>query len=160
MSSHRKQPYQVSANVGVLIHEVARKRRKVVDAVLSPLGITRAQRWVMIYLSQIDDDGISQRELAEAMKIGQVAIGERVALLENAGLVERQAGLADKRQKRIKLTDAGYDVLHRSRCVSDGVHKSILEGISSEEQNIVENVLNRMLDNLGAVERRTRLEKE
>lgn len=152
MSSNKRRAYKVSAHVGILIHEVARKRRKVVDAVLQPLGITRAQRWVMIYLSQLGDRPISQRELAEAMKIGQVAIGERVSLLENAGLIDRRTDPSDKRQKLIQLTDAGYDVLHRSRKMSSRVNDSILEGVSAEERDIVENVLNRMIKNLSHAE--------
>jgi len=154
MTAKNRRAYHVPAHVGILIHEVARKRRHVVDAVLQPLGITRAQRWVMIYLSQIGDRGISQRELAEAMKIGQVAIGERVVLLENAGLIERRLDSSDKRQNLISLTDAGYDVLQLSRRLSTQINDSILDGISPAEKTLVEDVLNRMLANLDMVEKK------
>lgn len=143
-----RQPYRISGHVGALIHDVARIRRTVVDKVLSPLSITRAQRWVLIYLSQLGDRGISQRELAEVMTIGQVAIGERLAILEAAGCIERKSDPQDRRQKLIVLSDRGYSVLQRSREYSDKINEAILEGIPADDLAATQRTLETMRANL------------
>ncbi len=49
MSDTRK-PYPLRISLGFLVHDVARLRRTRLDAELRPLGITRAQRWMLIQL--------------------------------------------------------------------------------------------------------------
>src|SRR3546814_14598129 len=58
---------------GLLIHDVSRLRRGVVDRALKPLGITRSQWWVLAFLSR--RDGMTQTALASDLDLTKVAIG-------------------------------------------------------------------------------------
>src|SRR5438067_11869208 len=48
--------------LGFLVHDVSRLRRKAIDRVLKPLGVTRSQWWVLAFLSR--RDGMPQVNLA------------------------------------------------------------------------------------------------
>lgn len=136
------------SQVGALIHDCARVRRTVIDKALKPIGITRAQRWVLIYLARFPDRGISQKELADSMGIGQVAIGERLTYLEAMGCVERRADTRDRRQKVIALTPHGQAMLDQSWHLSDTVNHAIFDGVTPAEIEIVRDVLTRLRTNL------------
>ena len=43
---------ELSSRIGVLIHDVSRLRRTVVDHALGPMGVTRSQWWVLANLSR------------------------------------------------------------------------------------------------------------
>ena len=53
--------------LGFLIHDVSRLRRSAFDRVLKPLNVTRAQWWMLAYLSR--EDGMTQSQLA----VGEIA---------------------------------------------------------------------------------------
>ncbi len=74
---------------GFLIHDVSRLRRVAVDRALKPLGITRAQWWVLAFLSR--RDGMTQTALAADLDLTKVAIGGLLDRMESAGFVERRA---------------------------------------------------------------------
>jgi DNA-binding MarR family transcriptional regulator len=137
-----------ATQLGALIHDCARIRRTVIDKALKPIGITRAQRWVLIALAGFVDRGISQKELADEMGIGQVAIGERLAYLEAMGCIERVTDTRDRRQKAIVLTERGQTILDRSWELSDGVNQTIFEGVAPEEIETARSVLTRLRANL------------
>ena len=137
-----------ATQLGALIHDCARIRRTVIDKALKPIGITRAQRWVLIALAGFDDRGVSQKELADEMGIGQVAIGERLAYLETMGCIERVTDARDRRQRVIVLTGHGRDILARSWDLSDGVNRTIFEGVSATEVEAARSVLSRLRANL------------
>jgi DNA-binding MarR family transcriptional regulator len=137
-----------ATQLGALIHDCARIRRTVIDKALKPIGITRAQRWVLIALAGFDDRGVSQKELADEMGIGQVAIGERLAYLETMGCIERVIDARDRRQRVIVLTGHGREILARSWDLSDGVNRTIFEGVSAAEVEAARSVLSRLRANL------------
>lgn len=137
-----------ATQLGALIHDCARIRRTVIDKALKPIGITRAQRWVLIALAGFADRGVSQKELAGQMGIGQVAIGERLAYLETMGCIERVTDARDRRQKVIVLTPRGHETLARSWDLSDGVNRTIFEGVTADEIENARAVLTRLRANL------------
>src|SRR5260221_4420537 len=88
--------------LGFLVHDVSRLRRKAVDRVLKPLGVTRSQWWVLAFLSR--RDGMPQVALAAELDLGKVALGGLIDRLEGTGLVERRPDRIDRRLKRVFLT--------------------------------------------------------
>ena len=136
-----RSPYPMRRSLGALVHDVARLRRKRLDEALRPIGLTRAQRWMLIQLSQFGDDGISQVELAQAMQVGAVSLGEKLRLLETAGFVARVRSGTDRRQNVVRLTDAGYRALHQSTDVTQRFNRQLLAGLGDEELAAAEHVL-------------------
>lgn len=133
-------------NFGVLVHEVSRIRRKAIDQVMKPLGITGGQWWILTYISL--HDGRSQVELAEELNMGKVALGGLIDRLEKNGLIERKADLVDRRMKRVHLSKEGRHMVEEIRRTSAEVQDAALDGISPEELEFAITALMKMEANL------------
>ncbi|AMK19816.1 MULTISPECIES: MarR family winged helix-turn-helix transcriptional regulator [Sphingobium] len=136
-------------HIGFLIHDVSRKRRNYFDRTLRPLGLTRSQLVLLLQLQNLpQDEGISQRRLAQEMHIGQVSLGELVALLESQGAVERKVAAHDRRQRNLFLTDRGRELIARSRELIDAMNAELLAGIPRDRVDSAEETLALMQQNL------------
>jgi DNA-binding MarR family transcriptional regulator len=138
---------------GVLVHEVSRMRRKAIDHVLKPMGVTGGQWWVITYLSL--HPGLSQVALAEELNMGKVALGGLVDRLEKIRLIERRPDLVDRRMNRIHLSKAGIDLVREIKTASEGVQDKAVSGITSEELNHAMAALGKMEANLREFLRKT-----
>jgi DNA-binding MarR family transcriptional regulator len=112
---------------GFLIHDVSRLRRVAVDRALKPLGITRAQWWVLAFLSR--RDGMTQTALAADLDLTKVAIGGMLDRMETTGFVERRADQNDARARRVYLTRAGAKLVSTIRQSVEAVELEILSRI-------------------------------
>ncbi len=116
-----------SLRFGFLIHDVSRLRRVVVDRALKPLGITRSQWWVLVFLSR--RDGMTQTALAADLELTKVAIGGLLDRMEAAGFVERRADHNDGRARRVYLTRAGAKMVTAIRESVEAIELEILDRI-------------------------------
>lgn len=131
---------------GFLIHDVSRLRRIVVDRALKPVGITRAQWWVLAFLSR--RDGMTQTALAGDLDLTKVAIGGLIDRMETAGFVERRADERDARARRVYLTRAGTKLVSTIRENVDNVENEILTTVSEIELDHAASVLLRIKEQL------------
>ena len=115
---------------GFLIHDVSRLRRVAVDRALKPLGITRAQWWVLAFLSR--RDGMTQTALAADLDLTKVAIGGLLDRMETAGFVERRADKNDGRARRVYLARAGAKMVIAIRESVETVELDILNRVSED----------------------------
>jgi DNA-binding MarR family transcriptional regulator len=141
-------PKNLDANLrfGFLIHDISRLRRIVVDRALKPLGITRAQWWVLAFLSR--RDGMTQTALAGDLDLTKVAVGGLLDRMETGGFVERRADERDARARRVFLTRAGQKLVSTIRASVDTVETEILSTVSEFELEQAANVLLRIKDQL------------
>lgn len=140
--------------LGFLLHDVSRLRRSLFDRCLKPMGVTRAQWWVLACLSR--EDGGTQQELASALDIGKVTIGGLIDRLESNGLVERRHDASDRRVNRIFLADKSRVVLDEMRRLSVEMNAKMVRGLASEELDVTVRVLllmkSRMLAELASAD--------
>jgi DNA-binding MarR family transcriptional regulator len=115
---------------GFLIHDVSRLRRVAVDRALKPLGITRAQWWVLAFLSR--RDGMTQSALAADLDLTKVAVGGLLDRMETAGFVERRADQSDGRARRVYLTRTGARMVVAIRDSVEAVELDILARVPDE----------------------------
>jgi MarR family transcriptional regulator for hemolysin len=134
--------------IGFLVHDVSRMRRTLFDQAVKPLGITRAQWWVLANLSRQEPAGMIQSDLARLLDVGKVSVGALIDRLEASGHVQRRADPVDRRIKRVFITDRGYEVIDKMRSVGRDLTRLILKGIPLDEVHVAEEVLHRMKDNL------------
>lgn len=137
--------------IGFLVHDVSRMRRTLFDQAMKPLGLTRAQWWVLANLSRNEEAGMIQTDLARNMDLGKVTLGGLIDRLEATDHVERRADPHDRRVKRIFITERGYQVLDRMQSVGKTLNGQILDGLTDAEVRASEEVLHRMKDNLRAL---------
>jgi MarR family transcriptional regulator, transcriptional regulator for hemolysin len=115
-----------------LIHDVSRMRRTAFDQLMKPLGVTRAQWWVLAHLSR--NDGMTQRQLADALDVGKASVGTFLEKLEASGLVERRDDPIDKRAKRVYMARAGHQLLKRMTQEENVFNERILRDLSPHDR--------------------------
>ena len=125
--------------LGFLIHDVSRMRRSAYDQFMKPLGITRAQWWVLAHLSR--HDGMMQTQLADVLEVGKASLGDVIESLEGGGWVQRRPDPADKRAKRVYLTKPAQTLIKRMTVMENDFNSQILADLSDEELTDVVRVL-------------------
>lgn len=119
--------------LGFLIHDVSRMRRSAYDQFMKPLGITRAQWWVLAHLSR--HDGMMQTQLADVLEVGKASLGDVIEGLETGGWVERRPDPSDKRAKRVYLTKPAQGLIKRMTVMEHDFNSQILRDLNSAERN-------------------------
>jgi len=134
-----------------LIHDVSRMRRTAFDQYMKPHGVTRSQWWVLSNLSR--HDGMMQTELADILDVGKVTVGGLVERLEQAGWVERRPDAADKRARRVYLTQQSRRFLDGIREAGHEMNELAFHGLSREDRRALFDLLSRIKGNLKSIEK-------
>jgi MarR family transcriptional regulator, transcriptional regulator for hemolysin len=139
-------------SIGVLVHDIARLRRQMFDAEMSPLGLTRSQCWVLAHLER-HPDRVAQSELAAALDVGKVTLGGLVDRLETRGLVRREPCAYDRRVKYVRLTPRGRKAVSSTNVIRPMVDDYMMRGLSPALREQVTAALDLMRTNLLDVRR-------
>lgn len=135
---------------GYLLNDVTLLFRKHFDRRAVKFGLTRAQ-WratKMLY----HREGLRQTELAESLEMEPIAVGRVIDRLQAAGFVERRPDPKDRRAWRLYVTDQARGVIADMELIAKGVRKDATHGISVPELEQALGVLNRMKENLQALD--------
>ena len=90
-------------------------------------------------------DGISQRDLADALRLSPPTVSRMLQAMQKAGAVERRPDAADQRLTRVFLTDAGRDLERQLRgVVAEFVNETIGELPENDRRELA-----RLLGELG-----------
>ena len=90
-------------------------------------------------------DGISQRDLADALRLSRPTVSRMLQAMQKAGAVERRPDAADQRLTRVFLTDVGRDLERQMRgVVADFVNETIGELPENDRRELA-----RLLGELG-----------
>jgi MarR family transcriptional regulator, transcriptional regulator for hemolysin len=146
--SIRRVAAQPILKINFLVRDVARMYRTLFDQKVKELGITRAQWSALATLSRHEIEGTIQSDLARELEVGKVTIGGLIDRLEASGLVMRRSDAADRRIRRVFITQNGYDVIEQMQSIGNDLSTLILTSIPLEKIHIAEDVLHDMKDNL------------
>lgn len=111
-------------------------------------ALTRAQ-WRTLGAIHIRP-GATQREVAERLEIGPVAAGQTIDRLEDSGWVERRTDPADRRVRRLYVTDAALPILARLGLLGDSEDQRAILGISAQDMETLSTLLDDVIENLVA----------
>jgi MarR family transcriptional regulator, transcriptional regulator for hemolysin len=129
-----------SANLGFLVHDVARLMRKRFEQHARGLGLTRSQWQVLAYLSR--NEGISQTGLADLLDIEPITLSRIVDRLVDTGFVDRTPHATDRRIWRLRLTEAARPKLKQVRELGEQTRCETLEGVSeADRQRLIATLL-------------------
>ena len=129
------------------IRVIVRALRLETRAIERELGISLAQLWVLQLLSQRPANTLS--ELAVATATHQSSISVVVRRLVDAGYVVRTAGLADKRQRSVEITDAGRRLVERAPKTVQAELLSALRDMSPERRERLAALMSEWLRSAG-----------
>ena len=106
---------------------------------IAHLGLTPDQFTVMRTL--LENDGITQRELAKLMSSDPNTVASLLARMEKARLVHRQAHEKDKRAHRLRLKPAGRRKYEAARVIAIAMQAEVLSVLPEEvRESFLENL--------------------
>ena len=126
-------PEELKRSFGFLIHDVSRLVRKRFDRHARAIGLTRAQWRVLAHLSR--NEGVKQSELADILEIKPITLARLLERLGADDWVERRMDPADKRARRLYLTEKAKPILSELRKVALAVRHEALEGLPLADQD-------------------------
>ncbi len=122
----------LSRNFGFILHDVARLLRTTFDRRVKSLGLTRSQWWVLNHLFR--NDGMTQSDSPSSWRSRSATLGRLLDRLEAKGWVRREADAADRRVRRVFLTEEVEPALKAMRAAAAEMRRDALAGLSVEEQ--------------------------
>ncbi len=137
--------------IGLLVHDVSRLLRRRIDHQAQVIGLTSAQWRILTALFRAEaqhEEPLHQATLADAMDMEPITLSRQIDRMEAAGLVERRPDPADRRAKRLYLTEAARPMIDKFRRVAISCYDNVLTGVSDDEIEQVVGVLTRIRANL------------
>lgn len=120
------------ARLGFLMVTLVRQWRRQVEEQLAASGLTDATWTPLIHL-RAWGDGVTQKELAERVGLDGSSLVRLLDILEGHGWVERRADAADRRSKRIFLTESGNAAVDRIRATMLEAELAMLQDLDDAE---------------------------
>lgn len=116
---------------GFLMHDVARLLGRQFDERARAMGLSRAQCRALAYLTR--NQGINQAGLAELMEIQPISLARLLDRMEAAGWVERRPDPADRRARRLYLTDKAWPHFEQIRLIAAHNNAEAMAGLTAEQ---------------------------
>ncbi|OAB41611.1 MarR family winged helix-turn-helix transcriptional regulator [Paenibacillus glacialis] len=104
------------------------------------LGAGQYQFLAVLY----DNEGLSQDEIAQQLKMDKGTAARAIAKLEKEGYVERKTFSVDKRIKKLYLTDKAHAFKSTLTSILSGWSSITTKDLSSEEHAFAMKLLNKM----------------
>ncbi len=129
-----------------LFLQVTRLHHRLLHARLGALGLFRGQPPILHLLRE--QDGCSQREIAERFHLQPATVTDTLQRMEKAGLLHRRPDLADLRVSRVYLTDKGRETILEADRVLAATAEECFAGFTPEERASLLRLLKQMQQNL------------
>lgn len=146
ISKHSISTLMEPNNIGTLLSDVARLMRRSFDEHVKDIGVTRPQWRVLSVLGR--HEGINQGRLADILEVEPITLCRMVDRLQEAGLIERRRHPTDRRAWCLYLTARALVMVQDLVPRAEEVIGAALDGVSAEEQVVMERALDRIRLNL------------
>lgn len=137
---------EYNRSLGQLLNIADRLFTKRLNEEIQHTGLT-ASRWAAVSCLIFQGE-LTQAEICERLSIEASSISKTLDLMEKKGWIKRTVAEHDKREKLITLTDKAKKHLPTWSQTVIGIQKQAYEGISTEEVEIFDSVLNKIIANL------------
>jgi DNA-binding MarR family transcriptional regulator len=131
-------------DVGFLLSRASGLLVRATNAALAAHGL-RVRSYSALLLACDSVDGMSQRDLAEALGLDPSQVVLLVDELTDAGLVERRPSESDRRTKLVVATAAGRAVRRQAERAAGEAHAERLGVLTGEEQGQLRALLERLV---------------
>lgn len=121
---------------GMRLNVFARRWRQTLDDHLKDMGFSDATWGPLFHLAR-QGDGIAQKELAERMHIDTSTLVRLLDILEQDGRIERVTDTADRRTKRLFLTERGRAAVEALQVRLTALETEMLGDVDDAEIDIM-----------------------
>jgi MarR family transcriptional regulator, transcriptional regulator for hemolysin len=123
---------QIPPSLGLLVADVFRLLWRRFDEKSKDTGLTRAQWQLLARLSK--NEGINQSGLADLLDMEPMSVCRLVDRMEDSGWVVREPDPADRRARRLYLTQKARPALEEMKPLVHGVMDEAMDGLSPAER--------------------------
>src|SRR5262249_29708618 len=138
----KNRPVVRKQNQAFLLSQIGAHAAELFATLLVPLKLTPAHSGILWMLGR--SGGLSHRQLAAAIKIHPSRLVAILDELEDRGLVERQPHARDRRLYALHLTKKGEAIFDKLKRTADEHRKLICAGLSEEECEQLNTLLQRI----------------
>ena len=110
--------------------------------------ITGNNGWIIGYLADNADKDIYQKDLEDHFTITRSTASKVLSLMEQKGLIQRQAVAQDARLKKLVLTEKAWKIKGLMREDSERMERTLTNGFTEEEVETLYSYLQRMRTNI------------
>ncbi|GAC1412431.1 MAG: MarR family transcriptional regulator [Novosphingobium sp.] len=125
---------------------IARQIRKLFDASVGGIGITRSQWTTIVVVSK--RPGATQREIAEILEMSEASAGRVIDRLCADGMLERRPKEDDRRAHTVWVTPAATPVLEKLGEVAASQEQTVFAGLDEAELDTLERLLGKVYANV------------
>lgn len=115
---------------------------------LSELGVTSSQLYILLYLLMNKEIRINVKDLGKKFNLKGPTITGILNRLENKGFITRTISEEDSRYKKIEITDKAIQTESALKEKAKILEEKLIENITHEEIDKLEEILIKMLSNL------------
>ena len=113
------------------------------DRRLKYLGLSQAG-WMTVAIIAKAPEPLSQIDLANRLGVEGATMVAMIDRLVKAGLIVREVSIADRRVKRVKLTEAGHQLYGRVKAEANIFRNNLLDNIDTEKKLIATELLEQL----------------
>lgn len=149
---NRPEPAALQANVGALLHDVARGMRRRFErrARQTGLPITRLQARVLLCIAR--NEGESQAAVATLLDIEPIALVRALDRLHAESLVDRRPHATDRRVWTLWIAPQGWRVMRQVLAINQEIRDEACAGLTAAERVTLLDMLSRMKASLAVDE--------
>ena len=135
------------SSAGFLANHMARLFASALADGLRPLGLAPAQFMVLLELWR--EDGVTQRQLVDALDVEQATMANTLNRMERDGLIRREAHEHDRRAQVIRLTPKARALEQEAKVIAHSVNERALARLSPEERLFFTRLMRDVVASLG-----------
>ena len=113
--------------------------------------VTGNNGWIIGYLAENSEREIYQKDLEEHFTITRSTASKVLNLMEQKGLIQRQAVAQDARLKKIVLTEKAWQIKELMREDGERMERTLTDGFTEEEVKTLYSYLQRMKANISGM---------
>ena len=117
-----------------------------VEEKLERYGLVKGQAQLLLIIK--DNEGCTQKDLANYFNVKYSSMSERINKLEDAGYITRVHEDGNFKNNRIYITQDGKLAATQCRRIMKEIEGKLYKGISKKEVSSFEKLLVKMIDNL------------
>ncbi|WP_338490718.1 MarR family transcriptional regulator [Erwinia aphidicola] len=131
-------------NFSRLLHLTAHAWRQAIDRRMKDNGLSMSS-WMAVATIAIQDQPMSQKELAQALGLGDASVVPLIDRLVKQQLVERVQPAEDRRKRLLHVTPKGELLYQRLKTQADALRNELLSGVNPAELAVTQRVLQQLL---------------
>ena len=117
-----------------------------VEERLKKYGLVKGQAHLLVLIR--DNDGCTQKDLAESLGVKYSSMSERLNKLEELGYIERNIDETNSKFKRINITSEGKIAAVQSRRIQKEFEEVMFQGFSKKDVKQFETYIEKICQNI------------